>query len=65
MKSWKFKSLYHFLGQIFPYSDWMANLPIELQEMRLTEIAIPGSHDSATYSLKEDELFMGALKEQV
>ena len=54
-----------FSGQTFLYSDWMTNLPIELQEMQLTEIAIPGSHDSATYSLKENELFIGSLKQQV
>ncbi|XP_077463825.1 PI-PLC X domain-containing protein 1 [Stigmatopora argus] len=32
-------------------SDWMSNLPEELQDVPLTHLAIPGSHDTMSYCL--------------
>ena len=36
------------------YSDWMSNLPVELQKKPINELAIPGSHDSGAYWLDPD-----------
>lgn len=33
------------------YSDWMSQLPPELHNTRLFDLAIPGSHDSMSYDL--------------
>ena len=46
-------------------SDWMKNLPKKLQEMKITDIAIPGSHDSGTYSLSKDEIYVNIFKRKV
>ena len=46
-------------------SDWMAHLPKELHNFPLTEIAIPGSHDSGSYWLSEKEIFMEELLHEV
>lgn len=44
----------------------MANLPMELMDFKLTEIAIPGSHDSAAYSITADsEIFLQELQHEV
>ncbi|PSN32955.1 hypothetical protein C0J52_27537, partial [Blattella germanica] len=32
--------------------NWMTNLPEKLRNISITHLAIPGSHDSATYSIK-------------
>ncbi len=37
------------------YENWMSELPKEFLKTSLTEIAIPGSHDSASYSLNKTE----------
>ena len=36
-------------------SEWMGNLPLRLQNMRITDLAIPGSHDSGSYSLMKNQ----------
>lgn len=35
-------------------ADWMAQLPLAAQDKPLMTLAIPGSHHSGTYNLKED-----------
>ncbi|XP_066917067.1 PI-PLC X domain-containing protein 3-like [Clytia hemisphaerica] len=46
-------------GSCRNHSDWMNHLPIEMHKMKITEIAIPGSHDSGTYSLmKTSDIFI-------
>ena len=34
-----------------PLSDWMSKLPDEKKNVPISMLAIPGSHDSFTYSL--------------
>ncbi|KAM7537490.1 hypothetical protein Aperf_G00000061262 [Anoplocephala perfoliata] len=36
-----------------PPSDWMAHLPEKVTKLSLAQIAIPGTHNSGTYSIKE------------
>lgn len=43
----------------------MKNLPNKLQEMKITDIAIPGSHDSGTYSLSKDEIYVNIFTKKV
>nr|XP_019938521.1 PREDICTED: PI-PLC X domain-containing protein 1-like isoform X1 [Paralichthys olivaceus] len=38
-------------GQAPSYCDWMSQLPDELHNIPLSNLAIPGSHDSMTYDL--------------
>ncbi|XP_057315112.1 PI-PLC X domain-containing protein 3-like [Hydractinia symbiolongicarpus] len=38
------------------HADWMGNLSLQLQNIKLTHLAIPGSHDSGSYSLQPEHI---------
>ncbi|XP_068439928.1 PI-PLC X domain-containing protein 1-like [Clinocottus analis] len=40
--------------KITSYCDWMSQLPVELHDIPLYDLAIPGSHDSMSYDLDID-----------
>ena len=50
------------VNRSFPFSDWMSSLPPGLQRTPLKYLAIPGSHDSGSYSLKIEEENIFPLK---
>ncbi|XP_056913085.1 PI-PLC X domain-containing protein 1-like isoform X2 [Takifugu flavidus] len=42
------------MSAISSYSDWMSQLPVELHNIPLFNLAIPGSHDSMSYDLDKN-----------
>ena len=53
-----------FVGVTF-HPDWMTKLPKDLINAPLKDIAIPGSHDSASYSLDVRNGFAPLLPKKV
>ena len=51
------------LRDTYKNSDWMRDLSSGLQNISLKYLAIPGSHDTGTYSLHTDEIY--SFKEKV
>lgn len=54
-----------FAGEGVNFSHWMELLPPHLHDVPLTELAIPGSHDSCSYSLSPRAPYSDSLNSVV
>ena len=52
-----FTTIFFFVDAKVNKENWMRDLPVELTSLPLTDIAIPGSHDSGSYSIHPKNVY--------